>query len=460
MGLFHEYDIRGIYPTELTEDFSYRLGKAVAQHTKAKNVVIGYDSRNGNLKLFSALAKSLTEQGVNVVHAGLISRPMLNWVAWHHKFDLGIIITASHNPKEYNGFKFILHGRVLCYDNGLNKIEGLLSDKNFKPKRSKKKGKIISKDYIDDYVGFLSSYLSTEFKRYNRKENIKVICDASNGAAGEIIKRFMQRSNIGNELLFADPDGTFYCHNPNPLDDSACVVLSKKVVETKADFGFIVDPDADRIRFIDEKGRIVENNYMDCIVVKDILKKNRKAVIVHDVVARKVLSETIRKYGGKNIVSQVGISNIERNMIENKALFGCEASGHRYYKVMNSLDSGLMTLVFVLNSLYNKEHQGKRLSKLCSKYDRYFDIGEHNYRVDDDAKKDIILKNIYEHYKKEKKKLKVKHEYLIDGVSVITKRYWLTIRKSNTESIIRLRIESKDRKILEKVQKHIEKFIK
>ncbi len=460
MGLFHEYDIRGIYGTELTEEFAYKLGYAAINYTHAKKVVIGYDSRKGNIKLFSALAKSLTEQGINIVHAGLISRPMLNWIAWHYKFDLGIIITASHNPKEYNGFKFIHKGRLLNYDNGLNKVEEILSNKKFKSKKSSKKGKIISKDYIDEYVKFLSNHLSPDFKKYNNKKHIRIVADASNGAAGEIIKRFMLYNDINFDLIFSDPDGTFYCHNPNPLDDNALVVLSKKVVETKANLGFVVDPDADRIRFVDEKGIIVENNYLDCIIVKDLLKKYKKGVIVHDIVSRKILSETIRKHKGINIVSQVGTSHIVQHMVNNNAIFACEMSGHRYFRVMNNLDSGMMMFVYTLNSLYNKEHRDKKFSKLWTKYNKYLDVGELNYHLDNNDVKDKVLNKIYEHYKNFKKQHKVKHEYLIDGISVVTKTYWFTIRKSNTEPTLRLRIEGKNKKELLKVQKHLEKFIK
>ena len=462
MGLFHEYDIRGIYGAELTEDFAYRLGYAIIKFTKARNVVIGYDSRHGNLKLFSALAKAITEQGVDVMHLGLVSRPMLNWVTWKHKYDLGIIITASHNPKEYNGFKFNHKSKLLTYNNGLSQVEELLKSKDFKTKKKKtgKKGSIISKDYIDEYVNFLSSHLSPEFKKHAKKNNVRIVVDTSNGACGEIVKKFLLKNDVTYELLFQDPDGSFFCHNPNPLDDNALVILSKKVREFKADLGAILDPDGDRIRFVDDRGEIVENNYLDCIVIKDILKSNKNAAIVHDIIARKILSETIQRSHGKNIVSEVGTSNIVRHMAEEKAIFSSEMSGHRYFKVMNYYDSGMMMLVYTLNSLYNKEHLGKRLSKLWPKYGRYSDLGEINIKIDNNSRKDEILKTIYEHYKKMKKQHLVRHEYTIDGVDVVTKRYWFTIRKSNTEPLLRLRIEGKDKKELLKVKKHIESFVK
>ena len=467
MGLFKEYDIRGIYGSELNEDFAYNLGKTIISYTKAKSVVIGYDPRNGNLKLFSAIAKAITESGINVTHAGLITRPMLNWIAWKHKFDLGIIITASHNPREYNGFKFVWHASPLNYTNGLNDVESLM-EKNAEYKKSTKlvknskerNGKIVSHDYVDDYVDFLSLHLSKDFNKYAKKFNVKIVGDASNGAAGEIIKRFFKKNNIDSELLFSDPDGRFPCHNPNPLDNSSMIVLSQEIIKRSFDFGFIVDPDGDRIRFADDKGTIVENNYVDCLIIKYLLKQHKKASIVHDLISRKILSETITKNGGRSISSKVGTSNIIQNMISNHAIFGCEMSGHRYYGVMNNFDSGMMTLVQFINTLYcHSDHAEHDFSRLWKKFDKYIDLGELNYKFDNDSKKKMVLDNILKHCKRNKKKLKIKRINTIDGITAQATNYWFNIRPSNTEPLLRLRIEGRKEKILLKIKKDLEKQI-
>lgn len=187
MGVFKTYDIRGIYGSEITEEFAYELGKALVNYFEkhkisVNSVVIGYDSRNSNLKLFSALSKSFIEEGIDVVHMGLVSRPMLNWVAFSKKYDLGIIISASHNPKEYNGFKFILKDVPFSYDDGLNEVEKIMNELESKKvnikklikkikKISSKNGKIISHDYIEEYISFLSSHLSKEFKEKSKRKN-------------------------------------------------------------------------------------------------------------------------------------------------------------------------------------------------------------------------------------------------------------------------------------------------
>ncbi|MGV8172137.1 MAG: hypothetical protein ACP5OA_05600, partial [Candidatus Woesearchaeota archaeon] len=391
--------------------------------------------------------------------AGIVSRPMLNWISWKHKYDLGIMITASHNPKEYNGFKFIWNAKPLNYANGLNDIEALMQNVNFADKKSKKSGKIISIDYIDEYVGFLSSHLSKDFRSYIKGHSVKIIADGSNGATGEIIKRFLLQNDVTYELLFTHPDGTFYGHNPNPLDPGATVVLSRKVIEFNSDLGFILDPDGDRIRFVDDKGQVLENEYVDCLVIEQLLKKNRNAAIVHDIISRRILSDTIRRCKGKNIVSRVGTSNIIQSMINEKALFGCEMSGHRYFRIMNNQDSGMMMLVYLLNTVYGKEYAGKRLSSLWKRYDKYVDLGELNYKVSDDKRKVKVIDRILKYYSDNKKKLNVRGVFTLDGVSVVTNVYWFNIRPSNTEPLLRLRIEGKNRNVLLSVKKFLEKMI-
>ncbi len=498
MGVFKAYDIRGIYGSEITEEFAYKLGKALIIYFKNKKisingVVVGYDSRISNLKLFSALSKSFIEEGIDVVHTGLVSRPMLNWIAFSKKYDLGIVISASHNPKEYNGFKFLLKGNPFSYEDGLDEIKKIMNEnsdinkikfeksikeskikktlKTLKNKFSKsKQGKIISKDYIDEYIDFLSSYLSKEFLIKSKKEKtpIKIVADACNGSAGEIIKKFFEKNEIDGKILFAEPDGTFPCHNPNPLDNNALVVLSRTVVSEKAKFGFIVDPDADRIRFVDEKGKIIDNGYSASLVVKYLLNlkenKNKNSAIVHDLIARKILSETISRNKGIDIISRVGFASITKNMKENNAFFGCESSGHCSFKDFNYLDSAMMMLVNFLNTLYSKENYSKTLSSIVKPLNKYIDLGEINFHLDEKTDKKQLMETIFNYFKKEKSnkksKLNIKKIMTLDGISVYFKNSWMNVRPSNTEPLLRLRAEGKNIKDLEKIKKLVDKLIK
>lgn len=448
MSVFKAYDIRGLYGSEITEEFAEKLGYAIINFTKAKKIVIGYDSRNSNIKLFSAFARGVINSGTNIVHIGIVTKPLLNWVSIKKKFDLGVIITASHNPKEYNGFNFMWGKKTLHYSNGLDKVEKIINNKF---KISKKKGKIISKDYIDEYVTFLSSKL-------NKKglSNIRIVGDASNGAAGEILKRLMENNNINCELLFTEPDGNFPCHDPNPLDDNALSILRRKVIENKADFGFIVDPDADRVRFVDEKGNIVDNSYMQSLIIKELLKRHQNSFIVMELTARKILYDTIKRNHGKEVYSRVGHPYIIDLMIKNKAVYGCEMSGHNFFSEMYNLDSGELMTIHVINMYLS---QKKKISTLIKQMNKYVYLGELTYNLKYDTDKVILLDKVKKYIKKNRKRLNIKKIFEIDGLSVVARDFWFNIRPSNTESIIRFRIEGKERKKLESVREKIDKIL-
>jgi phosphomannomutase len=459
MSLFKAYDIRGIYGSDLNDEFAYEFAKAVAHFSKPKNIVIGYDSRNSSMKLFLSITKAIIESGCDIIHVGLVSRPMFNWVVTNYGYDIGILITASHNPKEYNGFKLIgKRGKPLYYDNYLIHIEELM--KNHLKYKKKKKGDIISKDYIDEYVKFLSSHLSKDLKKHMQKKTVRLVGDCSNGSSGEIVKRFLEINGFDYELLFSEPDGNFPCHNPNPLDNSASIVLCNTVLKNKADLGFILDPDADRIRFVDEKGQLLDNNFSACVVAKNLLLHDKKKIIVHDLVSRIVLGETIRRNKGKEVISRVGFAFMNENMRKHDAIFGAEVSGHYSFRALYYLDGGLMMLVQMLNALYAKNNRGKRLSTLVKPLNKYFSCGEINYPLKDHVEKERVLKMVLDYFKSNRKKFFVKKISVLDGISVIMKDSWLNLRASNTEPLLRLRAESKNRNALEKIRKQVEKLIK
>lgn len=448
MSIFKAYDIRGIYGTELTDEIAEKIGSAVVRFTKAKNIVVGYDSRMSNLKVFSAFAKGAMEAGANITHIGIVTKPLLNWVSIKHKFDLGVIITASHNPKEYNGFNFMWGKHTLHYENGLNKVEMMLGDA-FKP--AKKKGKIVSNDYINEYVVFLSSKLVKK----NLKK-VRIVGDASNGSAGEILKRFMEKNNIDCELIFTEPDGNFPCHDPNPLNDGAMSILRRKVVENKADFGFIVDPDADRCRFVDEKGNIIDNSYMHALVITHLLKRHNRGYIVRELTARKIVPDTITKHGGKDVMSRVGHPYIIDLMTKHKAIYGCEMSGHNFFKEMYNLDSGEMMMIQTLNMYLSS---GKKMSKLWKPLDKYIYLGELTYKLRYDTDKVILIDKVKKHFESKKKKYSIKEIMDIDGISIIAKDFWFNVRPSNTESVLRFRLEGKEKKKVDNIRKEVEKMI-
>jgi len=233
-------------------------------------------------------------------------------------------------------------------------------------------------------------------------------------------------------------------------------MLCRKVITNKADFGFIVDPDADRCRFVDENGNIVDNSYMHALVIKYLLKKHKEGYIVRELTARKIIPDTIKKYGGTDVMSKVGHPYIIDLMNKYKAVYGCEMSGHNFFKDMYNLDSAEMMIITVIN-MYTSS--GKKLSTLWKPLDKYVYLGELTYKLNNDSDKIIIIDNIKKHFENKKKKYSIKKILEIDGISIIAKNFWFNIRPSNTEQILRFRIEGKKGRELQKIRREVERII-
>ncbi|GIU69643.1 MAG: phosphomannomutase [Candidatus Woesearchaeota archaeon] len=405
MSIFRAYDIRGIYGKELTDDIAEKIGYAIIHFTRAKNVVVGYDSRLSSINIFSAFSRGVINSGANIINIGLVTKPMLNWVSIKEGYDLGVMITASHNPKEYNGFNFMRGRNTLHYLNGLNDVEKLM---NKKFTETKNKGKIINMDYTDEYVDFLSSKITAK-----NLSKIKVIGDASNGTAGQILKKLFKKNKIKGEILFSEPDGRFPNHDTNTMVDSAFSHLIKKVVSEKADFGFMVDPDSDRARFVDEKGNIIDNSYIQSLIIKYLInkekskeindkkkyniRKGKKIYIVRELTSRRIVSETIIENGGVDIISKIGHPYIIDMMNKYDAIYGCESSGHNFFNDIYNLDSGEMMFIKVLNMYSDSD---KKLSEMILPLEKYVSLGEIVYSVKNYKKTTIDYSKIIEKIEK------------------------------------------------------------
>ncbi|MEM4710520.1 MAG: phosphomannomutase/phosphoglucomutase [Candidatus Woesearchaeota archaeon] len=456
MSIFKAYDIRGIYGRELTDVIAEKIGFALIKYTKTKNIVVGYDSRNSSINLLNAFSKGAVKAGAKITNIGLVSKPMLNWVAIRFRYDLGVMITASHNPKEYNGFNFMKGRNVLHYNNGLKEIEKIVNRLNFDNLKNKDKNlkkdlekKVIKKNYLNQYIAFLSKKINR-----NNLKKLKVVGDASNGGDGKILELLMKKNNINCKLIFTEPNGDFPNHDPNPLKDEAFGALRKKVLENKADFGFMVDPDADRVRFVDEKGNILDNSYVQALIIRYLLQKHKKSFIVREITSRIIVSETIKSFNGTEIISKVGHPNIIDNMNKHKAIYGCESSGHNFFRDFYNLDSGIFMIITFINMYLS---QNKKVSELINELKKY-NFLEKNYNIEKDYKK--ILHLIKKHFLLNKKKYEIKEINNIDGLTIISKNFWFNIRSSNTEPLMRFKIESESLFILKKITYHIENIIK
>ncbi len=434
MSIFKAYDIRGIYPTELNEDTVYKIGRAFVTFLRCRNVVVARDARLSSPSLHRALIKGITDQGADVVDIGLSSIAMFYFSVANYKFDSGLMITASHNPKEYNGLKLVREKAVALTENsGIKEIEKIV-DADFK---EGKRGRLTKKDVLKDYMKHVL--------KFSKKSNLKVVFDFSNSmvalAGTKILKKVCNAVYINEKL-----DGTFPAHEANPVKEENLKQIKICVRQEKADFGICFDGDGDRVGLVDEKGNIITNDLVTALISKSILKDNPNEKIVYDARFSHSVPEEIMASGGKPIYTRVGHSFIKEKMRRENAIFGGEFSGHFFYRENFFTDSAIIT---ALKIIAIAEEGKKPLSELIKPLQKYYHTGEINFNINE---KDAKIKEIENHFKDGKKSY-------IDGVTVEYKDWWFNLRKSNTEPVIRLTLEAKTREKMEEMKKKISELI-
>ena len=434
-GIFREYDIRGIYPSELNEKNAHLIGIAIAGFLKTKKIVVGRDGRLSSPKLQTSLIKGIIDSGTDVIDIGLVSTPMFYHACATLK-QKGVMVTASHNPKEYNGFKICDERPVpYYYEDGINKIEEIFSKLKQAKIKTIKKGKTAKKSITLAYL----KYLHKKFSKNNYK-NISAVVDFSNGA-GAAAKQIFEKLKIKNKKICGKIDGKFPCHGPNPLIKGSTKKLSEEVKKSKANIGIIFDGDADRVFFVDEKGEFVKTDHTFAILAEDALK-NAKGNCYYDLRFSLIVEETIRANGGKPKIMRVGNNFMKEALINDaEGLMAAEYSDHIMYRENFCIDDALFAALKMLSILCS----GKKLSELVNPLKKYATSDEIDIAV---KNKDNVLGFIEEKYKD--------HTIMkVDGISVYTKNYWFNVRKSNTEPKIRMRAEASDEKILNIVLKKL-----
>jgi len=442
--IFKAYDIRGIVGSELTEELFYRIGRATVVFTGAKHVYVGYDMRNSSVEFKNALIKGLVDQGADVTDIGLISTPMLNIMTIKDETaDLGVMITASHNPAEYNGCKFVNKTTMMPIglDSGLDQIRDMVEKYDFVD--ALEKGTVAEKNLKQEYIDFTFSLLDT-----STIKPMKVVIDMGNGIEGLFIDGFMDKLPIESQYLFKEPDGSFPNHEPNPIKPENLKDLQSKVLEVGADIGFAFDADADRIGLVDEKGSIISGDKITALLVPEMLKKYPKSSIMYDLRSTMSVAEVTSKNGGRPIESRVGRTLIIQSMRKEDASFGGELSGHFYYKDLFGFESGDLTLLYILKLI---SQSGKKVSELVAEFSKYFHSGEINFEVED---KDTMINKIYEIYSKD-----AKETSQLDGIKIAFDDWWFNVRKSNTEPVLRLNLEANTEELMREKIKEISDFI-
>ena len=430
---FKAYDIRGKVPNELNAELAYKIGIAYSKLLNAKKIVVGHDVRKSSEEISDSLIKGFNDNGVDVIDIGLCGTEMIYFATPFFDADGGIMITASHNPPEYNGMKFVKKGSVpVGYDSGLQDIEQMIL-KNELSISSLPKGTIQNKDIMDPFIDNLKKF-------YNPKKinPFKVVVNAGNGCAGLALNAIEKYLPIKMIKVFTEPDSNFPNGVPNPLLPGNRKATIDAVLSNKADLGVAWDGDYDRCFFFDEKGNFIEGYYIVGLLAKSILKRNPGEKIVHDPRLVWNTVEVVEKHGGIPVLSKSGHAYIKQKMREVNAIYGGEMSAHHYFRDNAYSDSGMIPFLLTLQLL---SEEMKPLSKLVEEMIHDYPCsGEINSTIDDPAKKIIEIEEKYSNGK-------IDH---LDGVSIEYDNWRFNLRISNTEPIIRLNVESRhDIKLME-----------
>lgn len=429
MGIFKAYDIRGIYPSEIDEKIMEKIGRAFADFIPGKKIAVGYDMRISSPALFSAFAKGVIAQGKNVINFGLTSSPMSYFACNYLNADGSVMITASHNPKEYNGVKLTREEAIpISGDTGIKEIEEKVMNDDFRDVSVK--GMIIEEDIKDAYREHLIGFI----KGINK---LKVVVDCANGMGSQDFSLIQDELDIEVIPLYFEIDGTFPGHDPNPWKEGAVDKLKETVVKEQADLGIAFDGDADRIFFIDDTGEMLSSDFITALIAEEILKHAPGSTILYDLRSSWIVPETIERCSGIPKMSRVGHSFIKEMMRKENGIFAGELSGHFYFRDNSYTDSGIIAALWVMNLLSAK---GKKLSELVSHLKKYHASGEINSKVEDKQGK---IKELAEKYKDGKVSF-------LDGVKVDFDDWWFNVRASNTEALLRLNLEAKSQELMEK----------
>lgn len=442
---FKAYDIRGKVPEDLSEEIAYKLGKSFVSELQAKSVVVGYDIRLESEPLAQALMKGITEAGADVLNISLCGTEEVYFATFHHNTDGGIMITASHNPKGYNGMKLVAKGsKPISGDSGLKDIERRIIENDFVS--AEQPGLVETNTDKSAYIAHLLSYIDL-----TALKPLKIVMDSGNGSAGAVIKQIAEKLPFECVFINEVPDGNFPNGVPNPLLPEMRSITTRAVKEHKADLGIAWDGDFDRCFLFDEKGGFIEGYYLVGLLAETLLAKNPGGKIIHDPRLTWNTIDQVEKAGGIPVQSKTGHAFIKERMRSEDAVYGGEMSAHHYFKDFAYCDSGMVPWLLI-TELMSKT--GKKLSEMVEeRMQAYPCSGEINYTVENIP---AVLDRIMKFYEKQNPKIDK-----TDGVSLDFSAWRMNIRASNTEPLLRLNVESKaDKALVQQKVSEIESLIK
>lgn len=423
MGIFKAYDVRGVVPTELNEELAEKIGRAAVAVLKARTLAVGRDVRASGPAISAAFVRGALSAGADVIDTGSITTPMNYFAVGSLGTDGGVMVTASHNPPKYNGFKFSAAGaRPVSYETGLAQMEELVASGNLPS--AARPGTLSTRDLSADY--------RTHLRRFAKGlKPMKIAVDTANGAVGPHFNYNTEGLPIDLVPLYFEPDGSFPNHEPNPLKAENMRALQEAVRRGKCDFGVAFDGDGDRAMFTDELGQIVPPDLVTALLAPWMLRGEPVgSAVAYDLRSSWAVPEEIEAAGGSAIETRVGHSFIKAVLRDKNAVYGGELSGHYYFRDNFCCDSGEIAF-FVLWSLLSDS--GRTLGDLVKPLKRYHSSGEINFEV---ADKDAVIDRIAREFADG-------HVYYLDGISIKYADWHFNVRKSNTEPLLRLTLEAR-----------------
>lgn len=445
-SIFKSYDVRGVYPTDFNEEIAAKITQGYIKLFSPKKVVLGRDVRESGESLFNSILNTFVNAGVDVFDIGVVSTDEYYFAVGNNDVDGGITISASHNPREYNGMNFCKrNAEPISGETGLSQIKEMVVKDTYQVPESQTKGKIEKLNVREDFIKKAASYVDISLIK-----PMKVVANANFGVDFLILKKAVEMFNLPLTLipLNETPNGTFPKGPPNPLLLENRKETLELIKKEKADLGVSWDADGDRCFFADENGNFIEGYFITAILAKEILKKHKGGKILIDPRLIWATTEEIKNSGGQTIISKPGMTVIAGKMMQENAVFAGEMSSHFYFKENFYRDNGIIPLFLILEmvSKYNTT-----LSKLAFPYtSKYFISGEINFETE---KKDEIIKKAQEKYKDGN------IEY-IDGLSVEYGKWRFNLRKSNTEPLLRLNLESRSKELTKQKTEELVNFIK
>ena len=422
-AIFKEYDVRGTYPDQLNDAAAYAVARAFVAQMAVTQVAVGRDMRLSSPSIAAAAMRGIVDQGAEAIDLGMTSSDELYFAVGHYGYQAGVMITASHNPGNYNGLKFCLKDAVpVSSQTGLNQVRDMVLGNTIPDGRPG--GKMARKDALAGYIERMHTFVQK-----GDLKPLRVVVDAGNGMAGMIVPAVFKGLPVEIVPLYFELDGHFPHHPASPIEPQNMVDLQRAVLEHKADLGAAFDGDADRMFLVDEKGNLMDGSIVVLLVARSLLRKNPGATILYNLICSRSVPELIEREGGRAVRTRVGHSFIKAQMRAENAIFGGEHSGHFYYRDFYFADSGMISLLVCLEILSLEK---KPLSAVAAALDQRRRSGELNSRVKDIPAKLAELQQRYADGA-------IDH---LDGITVQYDRWWFNVRSSNTEPLLRLNVEA------------------